>query len=189
MATVDTKPKAGDLVLLRRSQAGSSAGLHWVVEVVEGGIVVEQLSSWPQRFTAPLEDVVRTFRGLGDAAEVTLAPRPEAKLEPAQPLPDTAQRLIKVHVINVINASKDGYEITRPSPLRSLLNRRDQVSTRYLATRVVFVDESKQSHSEFLVDSRDVGKFLVGVQGSYLSDKGLPVRSPHARDPQFSEDS
>jgi hypothetical protein len=186
MAAADTKPKAGDLVLLRRSQAGSSAGLHWVVDVVDGGVVVEQLTSWPQRFTAPLDDVVRFYRGLGDAAEVTLAPRPEAQLEPTQPLPDTAQRLVKVHVIN---ASKDGYEITRTSPLRSLIHKRSQVSTRYLATRVVLVDESKQSHSEFLVDSRDVGKFLVGVQGSYLSDQGLPVRNPYARDPQFGEDS
>jgi hypothetical protein len=187
MAAADTKPKAGDLVLLRRSQAGSSAGLHWVVELVEGGIVVEQLTNnWPQRFTAPLEDVVRFYRGLGDAAEVTLHPRPEAQLEPAAPAPDPAPRLVKVHVIN---ASKDGYEITRPGLLRSLLRKRDQVTTRYRATRVVLVDESRQSHSEFLVDSRDVERFLGGVQGSYLAERGLPVLSPHARDRNFSEDS
>jgi hypothetical protein len=181
MTAADTKPKAGDLVLLRQSQQGSKAGLHWVVELVEGGMVVETLTSnWAQRFTAPFEDVVRCYRGLGDA-EVTLAPRLAPKVEAAAPHPEPSPRLVKVHVIN---ASKDGYEITRP---RTLLG--GQVSARYRATRVVLVDASRQSHSEFLVDSRDVEKFLIGVQGSYLSDKGLPVRNPHAPDPQFSEDS
>jgi len=182
-AAADTKPKAGDLLLLRRSQAGSSSGLHWAVEVNEGGVIVETLTGgWSQRFTAPFEDIAGIFRNAASAADMTLDPRPEAKVVAAAPAPEQAPRMVKIHVIS---ASKDGYEITRSALRSTLLNRHNQVTTRYRATRVALVDGAGQSHSEFLVDSRDVDKFLGGVPGSYRSDRGL--RNQLA--PQFSEDS
>lgn len=182
MAAADTKPKAGDLVLLRQSQSGSKPGLHWVIAVVDdGGLVVEQLmSSWPQRFTAPFEDVVRRYPGLGDA-EVTLAPRPVPKAEPAAATVAAPPRLVTIHVIE----KPDGFAITRTRA--NLLTRGEVIH--YKPIGVALKDEAAQRHFEFEVDGVDVGKALTQLGAHTAESCGKVAVFPSSRDPQFSEDA
>jgi hypothetical protein len=172
--TAIPKANAGDLVVLRRSREGSSAGLYLVLERVERGLRVE---SFPvsgvigsQRFIAVDEDVVWLGPNALPHADATLDPRPARKSEAPAPVEEPALPKVRVHVIN---ADPDGFEITRPGRLR---DQSDGVTTRYPRGALALVDRVGQHHYEFDVDEPDVDNFLRGVVGAYRPGQQPVVR-------------
>jgi hypothetical protein len=155
--TPTQKAKAGDLVALRRSRAGSAPGLHLVLKRVARGLDVLPMNGVGQHFTAPDEDVVGLYVSVRPAEEaVNLDPRP---LPPVEVQPAPPKESEPTVVISVPDPARPGYAFPAWA---------DPSQTTYLPEDSPHLNHNRISRKVIRVPASLVDVVLANVDGTHL---------------------